>query len=45
MPAQHPRIHDFAEYKDAYRRSVENPEQFWAKAAEAFTGGASGPRC
>ncbi|QIL74538.1 acetate--CoA ligase [Hymenobacter sp. HDW8] len=37
MPTQHSRIRTFEEYTDAYKRSVENPEQFWADVAEPFT--------
>jgi acetyl-CoA synthetase len=37
MPLNHPRIRTFEEYQDAYRRSVENPEQFWAEVAAPFT--------
>ncbi|MEY2793251.1 MAG: hypothetical protein RJA76_1243, partial [Bacteroidota bacterium] len=32
------RITNFAAYQEAYKQSVENPEQFWAKiASENFT--------
>ncbi|WP_133273074.1 acetate--CoA ligase [Hymenobacter radiodurans] len=37
MPTQHSRIRTYEEYTDAYKRSVENPEQFWADVAEPFT--------
>ncbi|MBO3269518.1 acetate--CoA ligase [Hymenobacter defluvii] len=37
MPTDHPRIRTTEEYQYAYRRSVENPEQFWADVAEPFT--------
>jgi acetyl-CoA synthetase len=30
------RITSFEEYKNAYQRSVENPETFWAEIAETF---------
>ena len=30
-------IGTFAEYEDAYRRSIEDPEQFWADVAGHFT--------
>ncbi len=30
-------IKSFEEYKDAYRRSVEDPEGFWAEQASTFT--------
>lgn len=31
------RIHSFEEYQNEYKKSVENPEAFWAEKAEAFT--------
>lgn len=31
------RIRNLEEYKEAYRRSMENPEEFWAGQAEYFT--------
>ena len=31
------RIKSFEEYKDTYKRSVENPEGFWGEVAEQFT--------
>ena len=34
---KHARIRSLEEYHEAYRRSVENPEQFWAEVAEPFT--------
>ncbi|WP_410780012.1 acetate--CoA ligase [Hymenobacter sp. 5414T-23] len=37
MPTKHARIRTLEEYQEAYRRSVENPEQFWAEVAEPFT--------
>jgi len=37
MPRQHPRTSTIAEYHDAYRRSVETPDAFWAEVAEPFT--------
>ncbi|QDA62187.1 acetate--CoA ligase [Hymenobacter jejuensis] len=37
MPAQHARIQSIEEYEEAYRRSTENPEQFWADIAEPFS--------
>jgi acetyl-CoA synthetase len=37
MPASHPRIRTFDEYQTAYRRSVEEPDAFWAEVAEPFT--------
>ncbi len=30
-------IKNLAQYKEAYQRSVENPEAFWAEQAETFT--------
>ena len=47
-------IKSFDEYKDVYRRSVEDPEGFWAEQASTFTwrkkwdnvcSGASAARC
>jgi len=37
MPTEHARIRTLEEYHDAYRRSLEDPEQFWADVAEPFT--------
>ncbi|KAA9339699.1 acetate--CoA ligase [Hymenobacter busanensis] len=37
MPATHPRIRTTEEYHEAYRRSVETPDAFWAEVAEPFT--------
>ncbi|TGE04217.1 acetate--CoA ligase [Hymenobacter fodinae] len=34
---KHARIRSLEEYHEAYRRSVETPEQFWAEVAEPFT--------
>ncbi|MGZ3902741.1 MAG: acetyl-coenzyme A synthetase N-terminal domain-containing protein, partial [Bacteroidia bacterium] len=31
------RINSFAEYQSEYKKSVENPEAFWAEKAEYFT--------
>ena len=31
------RIKSFDEYKDTYKRSVEDPEKFWGEVAEQFT--------
>jgi acetyl-CoA synthetase len=31
------RINSFDEYKEAYQKSIDNPEQFWGKIAENFT--------
>src|SRR3954464_1681761 len=31
------RITSFDEYRKAYQRSVENPEDFWAEIAETFS--------
>ena len=31
------RIKSFEEYKDTYKRSIENPEGFWGEVAEQFT--------
>lgn len=31
------RISDFSEYEEEYKKSVENPENFWAEKAEQFT--------
>ncbi|MFI2743269.1 acetate--CoA ligase [Zhouia sp. PK063] len=31
------KLKTFAEYKKAYKKSVENPEKFWGKIAEEFT--------
>ncbi|MDN5203450.1 acetate--CoA ligase [Fulvivirgaceae bacterium BMA10] len=30
-------VTSFSEYQDAYKQSVENPEQFWSAIAEEFT--------
>ncbi|MCS6968401.1 MAG: acetate--CoA ligase [Cytophagales bacterium] len=30
------RIHNFEDYLQQYRASIENPEQFWAEVAESF---------
>jgi acetyl-CoA synthetase len=37
MPRPHPRIRTIADYHEAYRRSVETPDEFWAEVAEPFT--------
>ena len=37
IPTKHARIRTLEEYHDAYSRSIENPEQFWAEVAEPFT--------
>ena len=29
-------LRSFAEYKEAYQESIENPEKFWASIAEKF---------
>ncbi len=31
------RINSFDEYKEAYQKSIDNPEQFWGEIAENFT--------
>ena len=31
------RITDFKEYQEIYRKSLQNPEKFWAEIAEDFT--------
>ncbi len=31
------RINNFEEYKEAYQKSIDNPEQFWGDIAENFT--------
>jgi acetyl-CoA synthetase len=31
------RINSFEEYKEAYQKSIDNPEQFWGDIAENFT--------
>ena len=31
------RINSFEEYKEAYQKSIDNPEQFWGEIAENFT--------
>jgi acetyl-CoA synthetase len=36
-PVKHARIRTLEEYHDAYRRSTEDPEQFWADVAAPFT--------
>ncbi|GAB3224239.1 acetate--CoA ligase [Hymenobacter seoulensis] len=36
-PSKHARIRTLEEYHEAYRRSTENPEQFWADVAAPFT--------
>lgn len=36
-PTKHARIRTLEEYHDAYKRSVENPEAFWAGVAEPFS--------
>ncbi|MEY3678665.1 MAG: acetate--CoA ligase, partial [Bacteroidota bacterium] len=30
------RIHTFAEYQQAYQKSIDQPELFWAEIAENF---------
>ncbi|WP_460677458.1 acetate--CoA ligase [Hymenobacter coalescens] len=34
---QHPRIRSFEDYQTAYRRSIDDPDAFWAEVAEPFT--------
>jgi acetyl-CoA synthetase len=31
------KINSLEEYKSTYKKSIENPEQFWGEVAENFT--------
>jgi len=38
-------IKSFEAYKEAYQKSIEHPENFWAEIAEHFTWKRNGTKC